>query len=132
MRKRGISVVLLALGLICATAAQAQSTTELRTKLQATLQRNLGRAMLDGALLYVNLQSGTLTRFYPTETHEVILQMGEVYVMCSTLVAEDGKEALVDYYITESKGRYGVIRTEIDNRAPLKALMEAGRATRLE
>lgn len=123
---------LLVLGLLCGTGAEAQSLNELRTQLQATLQRSLGRSMLGGALPHVDLETGAITRYYPTENHEIILRMDEVYVMCATLVTEDGREAPVDYYIAEIDGRFGVIRMEIDNRAPLHALMSAGRATRLE
>ncbi|MGR3463082.1 MAG: hypothetical protein ACU0B5_06860 [Roseovarius sp.] len=123
---------LLVLGLLCGTGAEAQSLNELRTRLQATLQRSLNRSMLGGALPDIDLATGAVTRYYPTENHEIILELGDVYVMCATLVTEDGREAPVDYYIAESDGRFGVIRTEIDNRAPLRALMDAGRATRLE
>lgn len=129
---RSVLCALLVLGLLCGAGAEAQSLNELRTQLQATLQRNLGRSMLGGALPHVDLQTGEVTRFYPTENHEIILRIGDIYVMCATLVTEDGREVPVDYYIAESDGRFGVIRTEIDNRAPLHALMDAGRATRLE
>ena len=132
MMKRLASCALLALAVCAALPAQAQSLTELRTQLQAALQRNLGRSMLAGALPHVDLQTGTVTRYYPTENHEIILRMDEIYVMCATLVTENGTEALVDYYLTENEGRFAVIRTEINNREPLHALMEAGRATRLE
>lgn len=125
-------LALLALGVLQATDAQAQSLTELRTQLQAALQRSLGRTMMDGALPYLDLSTGQLSKFYPTENHEIILKLEEVYVMCATLLAPDGQEVPVDYYMTQSNGRYGVIRTEINNRTPLKALMDAGRATRLE
>jgi len=110
----------------------AQSLNELRTQLQATLQRSLGRAMIDGALRHVDLGTGTLQSYYPTENHEIILRMGDVYVMCATLVSEDGRQVPVDYYIAEAGGRFGVVRMEIDNRAPLHTLMQAGRATRLD
>tara|TARA_Y100001933_G_scaffold247068_1_gene279472 strand:+ start:197 stop:517 length:321 start_codon:yes stop_codon:yes gene_type:complete len=60
--------------MICALAllpaphpAGAQSLGELRTRLQATLQRNLGRSMIDGALHDVDLKTGTLRSHYPTE-----------------------------------------------------------------
>ncbi|MFB9149726.1 hypothetical protein [Roseovarius ramblicola] len=129
---RSALCALVILGLLCGTGAGAQSLNELRTRLQATLQRSLGRSMLGGALPHVDLRTGDVTRYYPTENHEIILQLGEVYVMCATLVTEDGREAPVDYYITQADGRFGVIRMEIDNRAPLQALRDAGRATRLE
>lgn len=129
---RSALFTLLTLGLLCGAGAQAQSLNELRTQLQATLQRSLGRSMLGGALPHVDLQTGTVTRYYPTENHEIILKMDDVYVMCATLMSEDGREAPVDYYIAQADGRFGIIRMEIDNRAPLKALMDAGRATRLQ
>jgi hypothetical protein len=126
-------IIFLSLGLALGPPpAQAQSITELRTRLQATLQRSLGRTMLDGALRHVDLRTGTLQSYYPTENHEIILRMGDVYVMCATLVSEDGREVPVDYYIAEAGGRLGMVRMEIDNRAPLNALMAAGRATRLD
>lgn len=123
---------LLALAVYTALPAHAQSLTELRTQLQAALQRNLGRSMQAGALPHIDLKTGAVTRYYPTENHEIILRLDEVYVMCATLVTEDGAKALVDYYLTESGGRFAVIRTEINNRAPLRALMDAGRAKRLD
>jgi len=130
--KRSALSALLITGLFCGTGAEAGSLNELRTQLQATLQRSLGRSMLGGALPHVDLRTGKVTRYYPTENHEIILELGDIYVMCATLVTENGREAPVDYYIAESDGRFGVIRMEIDNRAPLHALMDAGRATRLE
>lgn len=123
---------LLALAVCTALPAHAQTLTELRTQLQAALQRNLGRSMQAGALPHIDLKTGAVTRYYPTENHEIILRLDEVYVMCATLVTEDGAKALVDYYLTESGGRFAVIRTEINNRAPLRALMDAGRAKRLD
>ena len=125
-------LALLGLSLFLGTNAQAQTLTEVRTQLQAALQRSLSRSMMDGALPHLDLTTGQLTKFYPTENHEIILKMDEVYVMCATLLGPDGKEVPVDYYISQSEGRYGVIRTEINNRTPLKALMDAARATRLE
>ncbi|MDZ7708690.1 MAG: hypothetical protein U5K36_00185 [Roseovarius sp.] len=129
---RSAVFTLLTLGLLSGAGAEAQSLNELRTQLQAMLQRSLDRSMLGGALPHVDLKTGIVTRYYPTENHEIILKMDDIYVMCATLVTEDGREAPVDYYIAQSDGRFGIIRMEIDNRAPLHALMEAGRATRLE
>ncbi len=129
---RFILPALMAFAMLLGHSAQAQSLTEVRTKLQAALQRNLSRTMIDGALPHLDLQTGEVTRFYPTENHEVILQMNDLYVMCATLVTDDGKETTVDYYMAQNRGSYGVIRTEIGDRAPIKALIKAGKAVRLE
>lgn len=125
-------LALLALGPLSAERALAQSLTEVRAQLQAALQRNLGRTMIEGALPHLDLSTGSLARFYPTDNHEIILKMDDVYVMCATLVDDSGREATVDYYLAQSGDRFSVIRTEIDNRAPLKALMDTGKAIRLE
>lgn len=130
--RRLVLLAFLALAPCTAAVAQEQSLTEIRTQLQAALQRSLGRTMIEGALPHLDLGTGELTRFYPTENHEVILRMADVYVMCATLISDEGREATVDYYLTRNANGFGVIRTEIDNRAPLKALMDAGKATRLE
>lgn len=129
---RFVLLVFLAVGPVSTTGAQAQSVTEIRTQLQAALQRNLSRTMIEGALPNLDLATGELTRYYPTENHELILKMADVYVMCATLVTAEGREATVDYYMTRNTSGFGVIRTEINNRAPLKALMDAGKAIRLE
>ncbi|MDA3857280.1 MAG: hypothetical protein PF480_03350 [Roseovarius sp.] len=130
--QRYILPTLMAFALMLTSGAQAQSLTEVRTKLQAALQRSLSRAMIDGALPHLDLETGEITKLYPTENHEIILRMNDIYVMCATLVAADGTESTVDYYMAQNRGSYGVIRTEIDNRAPIKSLIAAGRAVRLE
>ncbi|MBC7179735.1 MAG: hypothetical protein H5U14_06520, partial [Roseovarius sp.] len=95
-------LALLALSVFPGMGAQAQTLTEVRTQLQAALQRSLSRSMMEGALPHLDLTTGQLTKFYPTENHEIILKMEEVYVMCATLLGPDGKEVPVDYYITQS------------------------------
>ena len=112
--------------------AAAQSLTETRARLQAALQSTLGRSLIDGALRHIDLTDGKITVYYPEEMHEKIVKLGDTYIMCATLISTEGQEAPVDYYLSPANGRYVVIRTEIDNRAPLQALIDAGKATRLE
>ncbi|SHK88490.1 hypothetical protein SAMN05444414_102103 [Roseovarius marisflavi] len=129
---RYIMPVLMGFALLLNSGAQAQSLTEVRTKLQVALQRSLSRAMVDGALPHLDLETGEITKLYPTENHEVILRMNDIYVLCATLVTADGTESTVEYYIAQNRGSYGVIRTEIDNHAPIQSLIAAGKAIRLE
>ena len=58
----------------------------------------------------------------------MILKMsqGELFVLCSELRDESGQSHNVDFYMAKSGASYKVIRTEVANRAPLKALMERG------
>ncbi|WP_294607429.1 hypothetical protein [uncultured Roseovarius sp.] len=130
--KRFILPALMALAMVLTTGATAQSLTEVRTRLQAALQRSLSRTMIDGALPHLDLDTGEITKLYPIENHDVILRLNDLYVMCATLVNAEGKPSTVDYYMAQNRGSYGVIRTEIDNRAPIKSLIRAGKAIRLE
>lgn len=114
------------------TVPALADTTHLKADLQASLQRSVDRMLIDGALMHVDLQTGQTQALYPVEAHPMILQMGEHYVLCSDLKALDGTENTVDYYLTKNGTRYSLIRTEINNREPLKALMKAGVVSRLE
>ena len=125
-------LALVSLLVLFGQAAPAQSLTETRARLQAALQSSLSRSLINGALRHIDLTDGKITLYYPEEMHEKIVQIGDTYVMCATLISTEGQEAPVDYYLSQTNGRYVVIRTEIDNRAPLKALIDAGKATRLE
>jgi len=112
--------------------AHATDTTELKAKLQASMQRSVERRLVDGALLSLDFETGETTQLYPVEAHPMILAMGDHFVLCSDLKALDGTSKTVDYYMAKNGNRYSIFRTEIDNRAPLKALMKAGKAHHLE
>ncbi|WP_152544673.1 hypothetical protein [Actibacterium mucosum] len=103
-------------------------TTELKTRLQSNLQRGLERRMVDGALLDINLVDGSVEKYFPIEAHAMIVQLGDTYVMCSDLRRPDGSESTVDYYLAPQGKRFVIMRTEIDNRDPLKKLIRSGAA----
>lgn len=125
--------------LICVTMAStafARDTIVLKAELQAAIQTHIDRSAIDGALPFMNLETGKVEPLYPTEAHPLILTMGESFVgesfvLCADLRTADGAKRIVDFYLTHAGKRYKIIRTEIDNRAPLKALMSAGIAKRL-
>lgn len=129
--KHTVLTLFMALGLSFPSISQAEDTTQLKTSLQASLQRNLERTSIDGAIMHLDLTSGEMLPYYPVEAHPMIIKMGEHYVMCSDLRNPDGEAETVDYYMTKNGPHYTVVRTEIGNRAPLKALMKSGAAKRL-
>lgn len=124
------------LGLAALTALPAvgfaNDTTELKARLQASLQRTVERTLVDGALLDLDFSTGQVEAFYPIEAHPMILQFGEHYVLCSDLKRIDGSTATVDYYMTKNGNRFSVFRTEINNRGPLKSFMAEGKVTKLD
>ena len=123
-----LAVTLMAPGAVHAT----ESMTETRITLQAALQRSLDASLIEGAVQRVDLDSGEVRNFYPVENHPMILEMGDLYVLCSDLMSKDGDRVTVDYFFAPTDGTYTVIQTEIDNRAPLEALMKAGKLSRLK
>lgn len=112
--------------------AIASDTTALKAKLQAAMQRTQERSLINGAIVRVNLETGESEHLYPTEAHPMILTMSDMFVLCATLRTESGEKRLVDYYFADDGKRFKVVRTEIENRAPLKALIKAGLAKRLK
>ena len=114
-------------------AAQAvEDTTVLKAELQAAMQRHIDRSSIDGALPYMNLATGEIEPLYPTEAHPMILTMSGGYILCADLRTSAGEARLVDFYVADGGKRFKIIRTEVDNRAPLKALMSSGKAKRLK
>ena len=130
---RHIAAIALALTLIAPGAVHAtESMTETRITLQAAFQRSLDASLIDGAVQQVDLATGEISSFYPVENHPMILELGDLYVLCSDLMSKDGARVTVDCSFAPVGETCAVIQTEIDNRPPLDALMKAGRVTRLK
>ena len=113
----------------------SDDTTALKAKLQASMQREVDRRLIEGALVNIDLQTGDATRLYPVEAHPMILSMGDDgnhFVLCSDLKNSAGQSTTVDYYMARNGNRFSIVRTEINNRAPLKALMSQGKVAHLE
>lgn len=128
--KRTMLSALLSGTLACATLpALAEDTTTLMTTLQAATQRVIERSMIDGAIQHLDLTTGQVTQLYPTENHPMVVSMGGNYVLCADLTDGKGNAMPVDYYLAPRGERYALIRTEINNRGPLMALMDAGKAS---
>lgn len=120
------------ISLLFAPSAVARDTIVLKAELQAAMQQHMDNSAIDGALPFMNLETGDVERLYPTEAHPLILTLGDSFVLCADLRTAQGEKRIVDFYLTPAGKRYKIIRMEIDNRAPLKALMTAGVAKRLK
>lgn len=113
----------LALG---APPAFAEDSSSVKIKLQASMQRHIDRNLIDGAMMILDFEAGTLRKFYPTKAHTAVLEGNGYYVLCADVTSEDGTSVPVDYYLIETPRGFKVFRTEISNRRPLMALMKAG------
>lgn len=110
----------------------ASAGTSEKALLQAAVQRHVDSQLVDGAVLNLDLETGEVTKLYPTRAHSMILTVGENYVLCVTLSDKNGNESLADIYMAPRDDTFVVIRTEIDNRDALAKLMKAGVAKRLK
>lgn len=112
--------------------ALADDTTDLIAKLQLTMQRHVDQSLIGGAIQRRDLETGEIIRYYPIDTHSMVLAMGEDYVLCLDLTKENGSSVPVDFYITEASDGFRVYQTEIDNRKALEDLVRAGRVERIK
>lgn len=122
----------LTLSLSAQMASASADTSELKATLQASMQRDLERRMVDGGLPHVDFETGDVTLYYPTERHPRILTMGDHYVMCAELLTKDGVRKTVDFYLAKNGRRYTIFHTVIGDRGPLKKLIKAGVAKPLK
>ncbi|MEM7670383.1 MAG: hypothetical protein AAF317_14795 [Pseudomonadota bacterium] len=106
--------------------AIAEDSSNLKIKLQASMQRHIDRNLVEGAMLMVDFTSGGLTKYYPTKAHPTVLAGDGYFVLCADVWSADGASVPVDYYLVETQRGFKVIRTEVSNRGPLMAMMKAG------
>ena len=111
--------------------ALADDTTNLIAELQITMQRHVDQSLTDGAIQRRDFETGDVVRYFPVDTHSMVMTLGEDYVLCLDLTTEDGSSAPVDFYITQTDSGFRVYQTEINNREVLENLMRAGRVERL-
>ena len=114
--------------LIWTGSALADVSLNTKLQLQADMERHIQGVMINGVYPHIDLTTGAQQTLFPAAGHPMILKMsqGELFVLCSELRDESGQSHNVDFYMAKSGASYKVIRTEVSNRAPLKALMERG------
>lgn len=123
---------------VCAIALagsplQAQSLKPAeKATLQAAMYQHIDNLLVDGAYLQLVAASGEVRRLAPTRAHPMIMRMGEHFVLCSEFRDAAGKDVNMDFYLTRSGNQWLVFHTEIDNRAPLEKLVEAGKVKIVE
>jgi hypothetical protein len=113
------------------STARADQSVTLLAKLQTVMQRHIEGQLIDGALRVRDLSNGDVSLYYPTERHSMVMSIDEDYILCTDLVSESGESVPVDFYVTSAGDDYFVYQTEINNRRPLKALVEKNLVERL-
>ncbi len=126
------SATLLALSLVAVAGPAAASSAEMRTRLQADLQKHIYRSLADGVFHSLDSRTGEVLQLHPLTNHPVILKMGDYYVMCADFRDHQGKAVDVDFYMLENRGRFQVFRAEANNHEMLANLVKQGKATLLK
>lgn len=117
---------LVAAGSFSAPASSAVTEGE-RTALHAAMLQHIDRQAVNGIYLHMNLASGAVESFAPAKAHPMMFEFGEHFVLCTDFKDKDGNAAMVDFYVAKRGKSYAIFQTEINNRAPLMKLMEAGK-----
>jgi hypothetical protein len=130
--RRLFSATLLAATLSVVSAPAIANSEEMRTRLQADLQKHIYRSMADGVYHALDSKSGDVLKLHPLTNHPVIMTMGDYYVMCADFRDHRGKKVDVDFYMLENRGRFQVFRAEANNHKMLAKLVKKGKATLLK
>lgn len=128
------SVLSLALFMLAAVAVPGAfaSDQNLSTKvaLQAAMQRHVDASLVDGAILYLDTDSGEVRKMHPVTAHPIILTMGDHYVLCFDFRDDAGKNLHIDYYMAQRGNEYVVFHTAVADHDMLDGLMKAGKVKR--
>lgn len=120
-----------AIFLVLATQGAGAASLAEKAALQAVMQRHIERILVDGAVLHIDPEDGTVERLYPSQTHPQVLKADGYYVLCVDLKGADGAARPADFYIAPQGAGYVVFKTAIDDRALLRKLMADGRVARM-
>ncbi len=127
--KRLLAATVLTASVLFTAGTVHAGSEELRTRLQADLQKHIYRSLADGIYHSLDSRTGKVLQLHPLTNHPVILQMGDYYVMCADFRDHKGKAVDVDFYMLENRGRFQVFRAEANNHKMLAKLIKAGEAT---
>ncbi len=128
---RTLSTIVAVAGLLAPGAALADKDAADLAALQVVMQRHIDSQLIDGALHHLDLETGQVVRYYPTEAHAMVMAIGDDYILCTDLASTDGASVPVDFYVTPTDDGYRVYQTEIDNREPLRALIGKNQVERI-
>ena len=126
-RKKPI-LVIAALAALCGSATAAPLSDMDRRALQAAMVQHIDRQTVDGQYPWFDLKTGAMRVYAPAKSHPMIVLSGDTFVLCTDFKDPAGAATNVDFYLVRKGKGFSIIRTEIANREPLVALMNAGKA----
>ena len=103
-----------------------------KAALQAAMQQQIDRSLVNGVFLHLNTDNGEIQRLYPQDAHPLILRMDDYFILCTNFKDIDGKSVNVDYYISRDGESLVVFHTAVDDREFLLRWISEGKAKRFE
>jgi len=126
--KRRLAVLVAATLVSGAAYAGTVSPTE-KAAMQSAMFQHIDRQLIEGNYLDVDLKNGDVRALVPAKNHPMVLTLGDNYVLCTDFKTKNGESVNVDFYTSRKGKSFVIFRTEINNRAPLEAMMKAGKVT---
>lgn len=117
---------------LASAASAGRISLEQKVALQAAMFQHIEKSTIDGAIPFVKLDNGKVVSLTPSKAHPMILKLGKTFVLCTDFRDPKGKFVNVDLYMTEHDDRFVVFQSEIDNRGPLKKLVNSGKVRLLK
>ncbi|MFC7739233.1 hypothetical protein ACFQX4_26495 [Roseomonas sp. GCM10028921] len=116
----------------CGAAAAETLSAADKAALQAAMTQHVERQLVNGNFLHLDAVQGTVRVLFPAKTHPRIMQLDKYYVLCTDFRDQQGTPVNVDFYLAPGGKSFAVFQTEVANRAPLQALVRAGRVRAVE
>ena len=116
----------------CGAALAEPLGTADKAALQAAMAQHIERQLVDGSFLHLDATQGAVRMLFPAKTHPRIMQLDKYYVLCTDFRDQQGTPVNVDFYLAPGGRSFVVFQTEVANRAPLQALVRAGRVKAVE
>jgi len=103
-----------------------------KAAMQAAMQQYIDGRLVEGAYLHMNMETGKVSRFYPSKAHPMILSMGKFFVLCTDFRDAGDGAVNADFYLARENGRFVVFNVAIDDRVMLKRQIGEGKAQRVD
>ena len=134
MRKfqRLVAGATVAAALALSSGVALGASVDQKAALQAAAQQHINRSLIDDAYLELNRETGEIRKLFPIKAHPMIVQMDDLFVLCTDFKDEAGNSVNVDIFVAQDGDSYVVFETVIDDRAMLMRRMKDGSAKRFD
>jgi hypothetical protein len=95
--------------------------------LQASMQSQIDRNLVDGAVLSLDPVTGDVSKLYPAKAHPKIMTFGDKYVLCADFMDETGNMVMGNFYMARAGDHFVVFDATYGPDSLLERLMADGK-----